>query len=334
MGCELRSRICLLGGESDPRYYDPMTVTQLLRDIWRNAPLACAFWVVFCLVHLECRTLYPPAWGLVYTAVFPLIWLGWAVWRESAKARLERRSCVRRVLLTCVVLPLATASIPGVHFLRAYESLKLAYEFASLLLFGVMAIHCLRQRGVWVFALFFVAGAIYGMALENGGIEMGFFSEEGYRLYLRPFLPGPLVTALGWCTVLYMVTFITERITDTATPVWLRTALAVGIALSMDLQIDPVAARVGWWVWHPSLPRAHHGVPLINYISWACAIAPFAWHYFSMVSREHGDCGRAIRTFAGIPVYLVVGGILVMSATFVLCGPKSASMRLFLNALS
>jgi uncharacterized membrane protein len=211
--------------------------------------------------------------------------------------------------------------------------LKLTYEISSFVWFGAMALHCLRQRGAWAFALFFVAGAIYGLALENGGIQMGFFREEGYRVYLCPFLPGPLVTGVGWCTVFYTVTFITERITTADSPVWLRTALAASLALSIDLQIDPAATLVGWWVWHPSLPSAHHGVPLVNYIAWVCAITPFAWHYFSMAARQYGDRKRAIRTLLGVPVYLAAGSVLVISTTFVLCGPGSAAMRLFLNVL-
>jgi len=223
--------------------------------------------------------------------------------------------------------------VPGVGFARSLDALKLCHEVVSLLWFAAVAVHCLHQRGAWMFALFFVAGAIYGIALENGGIQMGFFSEEGYQVYVRPFLPGPLVTALGWCTVFYTVTFVIERITTPDTPVWQRTVLAASMALSMDLQIDPAATLVGWWVWHPSLPPVHHGVPLINYISWVCAIAPFAWHYFWMTSRQYDDRKRAIRTLIGVPVYLAVGSILVVSTTFVLCGPKSAAMQLFMNAL-
>lgn len=272
-------------------------------------------------------------WGLAYTALFPLVWMGWAVWSICSRAGLGRWACAVRVFLACVVLPFAVLLVPGIGFLRSLDTLKLTYEITSSLWLAAMALHCLHQRGAWAFALFFIAGAIYGMALENGGIQMGFFSEEGYRVYLRPFFPGPLVTALGWCTVFYTVSFITERITTADTPVWLRTALAAGMALSIDLQIDPAAALVGWWVWHPSLPEAHHGVPLINYISWVCAITPFAWHYFSMSDSRYDDRKRAVRTLIGIPVYLAVGSILVLSATFILCGPKSAAMRLFLNAL-
>lgn len=294
----------------------------------------CALLCVVSVIHLQCRTLDPPAWGLAYTALFPLFWLGWGVWCVSCRHGLGSRACVGRVLLACVVLPLVVLVFPGIGFLRSFDTLRLAYEVASFVWFAAMAVHCLHHRGAWGVALFFVAGAIYGVALENGGIQMGFFSEEGYRITLRPWLPGPLVTALGWCTVFYTVSFITERITTADTPVWLRTALAAGIALCIDLQVDPAAALAGWWVWHPSLPLAHHGVPLINYIAWVCAITPFAWHYFSMASGEYDERKRAIRTLIGVPVYLAAGSVLVMSATFVLCGPKSAAMRLFLNALA
>jgi hypothetical protein len=53
-----------------------------------------------------------------------------------------------------------------------------------------------------------------------------------------------------------------------------------------------------------------------------------------MASGEYDERKRAIRTLIGVPVYLAAGSVLVMSATFVLCGPKSAAMRLFLNALA
>ncbi len=310
-----------------------MKASGSLESLWRNVPLVCALLGVSSLLHLECRTLEPPAWELAYTALFPLGWLGWGVWRTSSLGGVGRRASIRGVLLACVVLPLAVVQIPGIEFARPLDALKLCHEVTGFVWFAVVALHCLHQRGGWGGALFFVAGAVYGVALENGGIQMGFFSEEGYRIYLRPLLPGPLVTAFGWCTVFYTVTFVTERITTAETPAWKRTALAVGMALCMDLQIDPAATLVGWWVWHPSLEPAHHGVPLINYISWACAVTPFAWHYFSMTSRHYDNRKRAIRTLIGIPVYLAVGSVLVISATFILCGPSSSAMRLFLGVL-
>ncbi len=302
-------------------------------ELYRNAPVLFALVNVVGLLHLACRTLEPPAWGEAYTALFPLAGLGWAIWRIGGEAGLVPRDCVRCILLACVMLPLAALLVPGVEWLRSLDTLKLVFEVSSLLWFAIMALHCWHQRGIWAFAIFFVAGAIYGLALENGGIRMGFFSEEGYGVQLHPVLPGPLVTGVGWCTLFYTVAFITERITTSSSPVWLRAVLAAGLALSIDLQVDPVATRVGWWVWNPALPSFHHGVPLINYLAWACAVLPFAWHYFAMVARGYDARKRAISTLVAVPAYLVVGGIMVMSAACVACGPGSATMRLFLDAI-
>ena len=122
-------------------------------------------------------------------------------------------------------------------------------------------------------------GLLYGAVLENGGIVLGFFHETNLTdTVLKPFV-APVATMIGWSVVLAMATFVTWGLRKRLP--WLRrsaglSALAVGFfATLLDLQIDPIATAVGCWVWHHSLPAFFHGVPLVNFVAWMCALVPF-----------------------------------------------------------
>jgi len=311
-----------------------MPMRSVLKATWRHLPLGVVMYSAFSLLHMECRSLQETGAGLVYTIVFPLfcIWLVLSrAWMEAGQSPV---GAGLRAALFCLCAPLLVLLIPGLTCLQSRDTLKLVYEVPAALVLLALALHCLVQKGRWMFVLFFGACALYGIALESGGILMGFFQEEGYRVYLRPFLPGPLFVALGWSTVFYCTVYCTERITSKNTPVWARTVVAAMIALCFDLQLDPFATRCGWWQWNAALPAWHHEVPLINYISWICALLPFAWHYFHLSRRRREDKHRAQLALACVPVYLAVSGAFEVLVTLALCGPGSPSMHLFWKAMA
>lgn len=302
------------------------------KALFVHAPIGVILFSAYALLHLEYRGLQPAQPQLAYTALFPLLSVALFIWFRCRATGMDVIPTTLYVLLACVVAPLLVLFIPAIPGVRSVSASKVVYEVLQFGFLIALAVHCICRRGIWMFILFFVAGAIYGLALENGGISMGFFREEGYRIYIRPLLPGPLVTGLGWCIGLYAISHFAEHVTSTATPVWLRTTIAVAVGIGMDLQIDPLAVHCGWWEWHQSLPSFHHGVPLINYISWGCALTPFSWHYFAMLRRQVSERRRALLTLACVPLYLAVSGALELAATLLFCGPASPGMRLFLKA--
>ena len=51
-----------------------------------------------------------------------------------------------------------------------------------------------------------------------------------------------------------------------------------GEAVGLDLFIDPVAVKAGYWVWFVS-GTVYYGIPLLNFVSWFVLmfLAPLAW---------------------------------------------------------
>jgi len=63
----------------------------------------------------------------------------------------------------------------------------------------------------------------------------------------------------GWVTVFYIITWVAWTVGREIAAIGQRPALmavtATLAALLLDLQIDPLATAVGFWTWHPLLPR-------------------------------------------------------------------------------
>ena len=57
--------------------------------------------------------------------------------------------------------------------------------------------------------LFFGVGLLYGAALENGGIVLGFFHETNLTQTMVKHFVAPVATMIGWSVVLAMATFVT-----------------------------------------------------------------------------------------------------------------------------
>ena len=99
-------------------------------------------------------------------------------------------------------------------------------------------------------------GLVYGMCLESSGILLGVFSEDGYHWHV-PGFRAPLATMLGWVTVFYPCVAMLEVLGRgfPALARWslpARAALLSGLAVAVDLQVDPYATALGLWSWHPA----------------------------------------------------------------------------------
>ena len=68
---------------------------------------------------------------------------------------------------------------------------------------------------------------------------------------------------------------------------WWQVALLTGaIAVVLDLFIDPIAVRAGYWVWSVE-GTVWHGIPLLNYVGWfvLMTLAPLGW---ALLARRRG----------------------------------------------
>jgi len=68
---------------------------------------------------------------------------------------------------------------------------------------------------------------------------------------------------------------------------WWQVPLLAGIiAVVLDLFIDPIAVKAGYWVWTVR-GTVYYGIPLLNYVDWFVLmfLAPPAW----ILIAKHGQ---------------------------------------------
>ncbi len=263
--------------------------TRAYKEVVENLPAWSYFFYGTLLLNAALTNFSPPQTQTAWTAVFPLsafvIFTLVRAWRApdvESRTLLLLGSLAPAFLLPVMTLAWHQPSpVQGVQLLYWYE-------LSNFFWAGLMIWHAARAKAGHV-GLFFLSAFIYGAVLENGGILLGYFHETHLTLTMVKPLLAPFATMVGWCVVLYMATFIVWRL-RTWVPVLRESNALCGVLVAvcatlLDLQIDPLETAAGCWVWDSTLPAFFHGVPLVNFVAWLCALWPFAWLMFRYQSE-------------------------------------------------
>lgn len=283
---------------------------------WRDLPLMGYAWFTVILAWTAAVGATPARTDLLATAIFPLA----AVWIVTALRWPGGSLQEHRFALTLSVGAPLLVMLIGVSGLRAPETdaaLLRIHEVATICL-GLLCVAHAAWRGR-AHAALLLPVTLYGAALENGGILLGFFREPGYTLYVGP-LPAPVSTVAGWMVAFYLCNWMTEQVRERVDAVRhsaVASALtAVAAALAIDLQIDPLASAIDLWHWHPMLPIGALGVPAVNWVAWLCAVFPFAL----LLYRGGGDPPDAWRMLWQAPLALLLASVMFLTGMALLEG--------------
>ncbi len=264
-----------------------------------------------------------PLWKFALTAAFPAFWvLLYSYFRARDSQRLQHRWLVYGLLCAFMVGAPLAIYLRGRSHPMTEAQIVFFYEAAQYLWLVLMVAHCWYSRGVAATVFFFGVCFLYGLSLENAGIIIGYFGESQYKLYLGLpgglYLPAPLATQVGWCIMFYVAISVAEFIGGKLS--WLgrypvRMAVFTSLlAVSLDLQIDPLASLSGlWWKWNAELPAFWLGVPLLNFVAWFSAFLPFSLAYYFLRRDERlTDWRRAGRMLLWapwlLPACMLIGG--------------------------
>jgi hypothetical protein len=114
---------------------------------------------------------------------------------------------------------------------------------------------------------------VFGVLLE----ELNVIISNGYYVYGRDFLiifdQAPLAIGMGWAVIIYSAMLVSDAygINEKVKPFF--DAIQ---AILIDLSMDAVAIRLGFWQWPIPLTDGWFGVPAGNFFGWMFVIAIYS----------------------------------------------------------
>lgn len=125
-----------------------------------------------------------------------------------------------------------------------------------------------------------LAGIFFGVTLELATIRQ--LEAYEYGQFLIMILDVPLCIGVAWSCILYSVMEFSDA---SSLPYWTRPILDGLLALNIDLALDAIAIRLGFWDWGQGLSFQYFGVPYANFWAWFWVVSSFSFGYRLLAQR-------------------------------------------------
>ena len=155
----------------------------------------------------------------------------------------------------------------------------LLFELIIYIQFALCLHHALKHGTANVLKL--LAGGAFGVLLELATIRQ--LNAYEYGRFLVMALDVPLCIGLAWGAIIYAVSEFSDA---SSLPFWARPILDGLLALNIDLALDAVAIRLGFWDWGQGLHFEYFGVPYANFWAWFWVVFSFSLGYRLLAHRE------------------------------------------------
>ena len=153
------------------------------------------------------------------------------------------------------------------------------FELIIYIQFALCLPHAWKHGKANLLRLF--AGILFGVLLELATIRQLHAYE--YGRFLIMVLDVPLCIGVAWGCILYSVMEFSD---GSNLPYWFRPVLDALLALNIDLALDAVAIRFGFWKWGQGLDFQYFGVPYANFWAWFWVIFFFSLGYRLFARRK------------------------------------------------
>lgn len=166
---------------------------------------------------------------------------------------------------------------------------------------GAMVVFSKLDRRTVALAL--VLGTL-GYFVEVLGVWTGrVFGDYSYGEVLGlKVLNVPLLIGLNWSMLVFAIGVPMAR---SSMPTWAKVMLSSAMMVALDVLIEPVAIRLGFWTW------AQGTIPVQNYVAWGAVSALFFTLFFLAPVRRENPVARYVLVaqvifFAGLNLLLPV----------------------------
>jgi hypothetical protein len=153
------------------------------------------------------------------------------------------------------------------------------FELIIYLQFMLCLRHAWKQSTANLLRL--LAGILFGVILELATIRQLHAYEYGQFLIMV--LDVPLCIGIAWSCIIYSSMEFSDA---SSIPYWARPILDGLLALNIDLALDAVAIRLGFWDWGQGLRFQFFGVPYANFWAWFWVVFSFSLGYRLLAHRE------------------------------------------------
>lgn len=180
------------------------------------------------------------------------------------------------------------------------------FELLTYILFGACLWHAARRDRLRVAELF--AGLVFGVFLEWMTLRQ--LEAYAYGQFLIMIDGAPLGVGMGWAIIIYSAMTFTQQLDM---PIYTRPLLNGLLALNIDLAMDVIAIRMGFWTWGTgALDYEWFGVPWGNFWAWFIVVSSLSG-FFEMF-RLYGWADKPLHRWLYVPLSTVLA-VIVLAAT-------------------
>ncbi|GAB4445976.1 MAG: carotenoid biosynthesis protein [Anaerolineales bacterium] len=126
-----------------------------------------------------------------------------------------------------------------------------------------------------------LAGILFGISLELATIRQ--LNAYEYGQFVVMILDVPLCIGVAWGCILYASMEFSD---GSSLPYFARPVLDGLLALNIDLALDAVAIRFGFWNWGRGLEFQYFGVPYANFWAWFWVVFFFSLGWRLLARRK------------------------------------------------
>jgi hypothetical protein len=186
----------------------------------------------------------------------------------------------------------------------------LVFEIIIYIQFALCLRHALKHGTARLLKLF--VGAVFGVLLELVTIRQ--LHAYQYGRFLIMIADVPLCIGVAWSCIIYSAMEFSD---GSSLPYWTRPVLDGLLALNIDLAMDTIAIRLGFWDWGQGLKFQYFGVPYANFWAWFWVVTLFSFGY-RLLALRNDWIGKWLPAFSGLTVGLI--GLLFTNAliTFII----------------